>query len=109
MKAALIHKYGQKELSIEEVPLPTIHDNDVLVKIIAASINPIDLKTKDGKVKMLLNYQMPLILGSDFAGIVVSVGKNVQNFRMGDAVYGRVPKNRVGTFAEYIAVDQAAV
>lgn len=62
MKAALIHKYGQKELSIEEVPLPTIHDNDVLVKIIAASINPIDLKTKDGKVKMLLNYQMPLIL-----------------------------------------------
>ena len=58
---------------------------------------------------MLLNYQMPLILGSDFAGIVVSVGKNVQNFRMGDAVYGRVPKNRVGTFAEYIAVDQAAV
>ena len=80
MKAALIHKYGQKELSIEEVPLPTIHDNDVLVKIIAASINPIDLKTKDGKVKMLLNYQMPLILGSDFAGIVVSVGKNVQNF-----------------------------
>ncbi|EJX8084930.1 NADP-dependent oxidoreductase [Enterococcus faecalis] len=109
MKAALIHKYGQKELSIEEVLLPTIHDNDVLVKIIAASINPIDLKTKDGKVKMLLNYQMPLILGSDFAGIVVSVGKNVQNFRMGDAVYGRVPKNRVGTFAEYIAVDQAAV
>ena len=72
-----------------------------MVKIIAASINPIDLKTKDGKVKMLLNYQMPLILGSDFAGIVVSVGKNVQNFRMGDAVYGRVPKNRVGTFAEY--------
>ena len=103
MKAALIHKYGQKELSIEEVPLPTIHDNDVLVKIIAASINPIDLKTKDGKVKMLLNYQMPLILGSDFAGIVV------QNFWRGDAVYGRVPKNRVGTFAEYIAVDQAAV
>ena len=109
MKAALIHKYGQKELAIEEVPLPTIHDNDVLVKIIAASINPIDLKTKDGKVKMLLNYQMPLILGSDFAGIVVSVGKKVQNFRLGDAVYGRVPKNRVGTFAEYIAVDQAAV
>ena len=100
MKAALIHKYGQKELAIEEVPLPTIHDNDVLVKIIAASINPIDLKTKDGKVKMLLNYQMPLILGSDFAGIVVSVGKKV---------YGRVPKNCVGTFAEYIAVDQAAV
>ena len=109
MKAALIHKYEQKELAIEEVPLPTIHDNDVLVKIIAASINPIDLKTKDGKVKMLLNYQMPLILGSDFAGIVVSVGKKVQNFRLGDAVYGRVPKNRVGTFAEYIAVDQAAV
>lgn len=46
MKAALIHKYGQKELAIEEVPLPTIHDNDVLVKIIAASINPIDLKIK---------------------------------------------------------------
>ncbi|MCU9778216.1 alcohol dehydrogenase catalytic domain-containing protein, partial [Enterococcus faecalis] len=83
-----------------------IHDNDVFFKIIAAIINPIELKTKYGKVNMLLNYQMPLILVSDIAGIVVSVGKNVQNFRMGDAFYGRLPKNRVGTFAGYIAVEQ---
>lgn len=92
MKAALIHKYGQKELSIEEVPLPTIHDNDVLVKIIAASINPIDLKTKDGKVKMLLNYQMPLILGSDFAGIVVSVGKKFKILGWAMQFTGEYPK-----------------
>lgn len=106
MKAALIRKYGQKNLEIAEVDIPTVRDNDVLVKIVAASINPIDLKTKDGKVKMLLSYKMPLILGSDFAGIVESVGKNVTKYKIGDKVYGRVQKNRIGTFAEYIAVDQ---
>ncbi|MGH2335495.1 alcohol dehydrogenase catalytic domain-containing protein, partial [Enterococcus faecalis] len=77
----------------------TIHDNYVLVKIISVIINLIVLKTKHGKVKMLLNYQMPVILGSDFAEIVVSVGKNGQNFRLGVAVYGRETKNRGATCA----------
>lgn len=106
MRAAMIHKYGQEKLEIVETAIPAYRANDVLIKIEAASINPIDLKTKDGKMKMLLNYQMPLILGSDFSGTVIEIGEKVTDYMIGDKVYGRVQKDRIGTFAEYIAVDQ---
>ncbi|WP_430596842.1 NADP-dependent oxidoreductase [Enterococcus sp. DIV0175] len=109
MKAAVIDTYKQPTPKIEEVPIPDIRSNDVLVKIVAASINPIDIKTKDGGLKMLLSYDMPIIMGSDFAGIITAVGEKVTNYSIGDAVYGRVQKNRIGTFAEYIAVDQGAI
>jgi len=105
MKAAVIDHYKQPMPELKEVNIPSIRTNDVLVKIIAASINPIDLKTKDGGLKMLLKYDMPMIMGSDFAGIITKVGANVSKYQVGDAVYGRVQKNRIGTFAEYIAVD----
>lgn len=109
MKAALITQYKQALPKIETVPVPTIGKNDVLVKVMAASINPIDLKTRDGGLKMLLQYNMPLILGSDFAGIITDVGTDVTKFKTGDKIYGRVQKNRIGTFAEYIAVDQGDI
>lgn len=106
MKAAMIHRYGQKEVEVVETAMPKIREQDVLVKIAAASINPIDLKTKEGKMKMLLKYPMPLTLGSDFSGTIVETGKGATNFLIGDQVYGRVQKDRIGTFAEYIAVSQ---
>lgn len=109
MKAALIRKYGQDQPEIITVPTPQLGDQDVLVKIHAASINPIDLKTKDGNLKMLLKYHLPLILGSDFAGTIEQVGAKVTRFKVGDQVYGRVQKNRIGTFAEWIAVSQADI
>lgn len=109
MKAAVIDTYKQPTPKIKEVPIPDIRSNDVLVKIVAASINPIDIKTKDGGLKMLLSYNMPIIMGSDFAGIITAVGEKVTNYSIGDAVYGRVQKNRIGTFAEYIAVDRGAI
>lgn len=109
MKAALIRKYGQDQLEMITVPMPQLGDQDVLVKIHAASINPIDLKTKDGNLKMLLKYHLPLILGSDFAGTIEQVGVKVTRFKVGDQVYGRVQKNRIGTFAEWIAVSQADI
>lgn len=82
MQAALITHYKQAVPEIQNVPLPTVRPNDVLVRIVAASINPIDLKTKDGKLRLLLKYQMPLILGSDFSGIVTKVGTNVTRFKV---------------------------
>lgn len=109
MKAALITKYKQNSTTIEEVAIPRVGVDDVLVKIVASSINPIDLKTKEGGLKMLLKYQMPLILGSDFSGIITEVGSAVTKFKQGDPVYGRVQKNRIGTFAQYIAVDQGDI
>lgn len=77
MKAMLIHKYGQKNMQLENVPIPEISYDDVLVEIHAASINPVDFKIRDGKLKPLINYKMPLILGNDFSGTVLKTGKNV--------------------------------
>ena len=106
MKAAQITHYKQAIPAITQVPVPSIGPHDVLVKVVTASINPIDLKTQAGGLKMLLTYRMPLTLGSDLAGIVVKTGAQVTRFKVGAAVYGRVQKKRIGTFAEYIAVTQ---
>lgn len=106
IQAMTISRYGKTPLQTSTVPMPEIGDHDVLVAIHAASVNPIDFKIRNGKVKILLHYDMPLILGNDFAGTVVKTGKAVQRFKTGDAVYGRPAKSRIGTFAEYIAVHE---
>ncbi|MFD1416062.1 NADP-dependent oxidoreductase [Oceanobacillus jeddahense] len=106
MKAVLIHKYGQKNIEMKNVSIPDISNDDVLVEIHAASINPVDFKIRDGKLRPLINYKMPLILGNDFSGTVIKTGKNVTKFKAGDPVYGRPRKSRIGTFAEYIAVHE---
>ncbi|MGW9124149.1 NADP-dependent oxidoreductase [Paenibacillus chitinolyticus] len=107
MKAMIIEKYGKNvPLVFTEQPTPTIGEHDVLVEIHAASLNPIDFKIKEGKMKFLLNYKFPLILGNDFSGVVVKVGDRVNTFKPGDEVYGRPRKNRIGTLAEFIAVHE---
>jgi len=107
MKAMIIEKYGKNvPLVMAERPLPNIGEHDVLVEIHAASLNPIDYKIKEGKMKFLLNYKFPLILGNDFSGVVVKVGDRVNTFKPGDEVYGRPRKNRIGTLAEFIAVHE---
>lgn len=107
MKAITIEKYGKNvPLVLTEQPVPHIGEHDVLVEIHAASLNPIDYKIKEGKVKLLLSYKFPLILGNDFSGVIVKVGKRVSAFKPGDEVYGRPRKSRIGTLAEYIAVHE---
>ncbi|WP_152392824.1 NADP-dependent oxidoreductase [Paenibacillus guangzhouensis] len=107
MKAIVIEKYGKNvPFVMTEQPIPTIGEHDVLVEIHAASLNPIDYKIKEGKMKFLLNYRFPLILGNDFSGVVVKVGARVNTFKPGDEVYGRPRKNRIGTLAEFIAVHE---
>ncbi|REK77877.1 NADP-dependent oxidoreductase [Paenibacillus paeoniae] len=107
MKAMVIEKYGKNvPLVMMERPLPIIGDHDVLVEMYAASLNPIDFKIKEGKVKLLLKYEFPLTLGNDFSGVIVKVGKHVNAFKPGDEVYGRPRKDRIGTLAEYMAVHE---
>lgn len=106
MKAMIIDKYGKVPMRMAEVPTPEIHEYEVLAEIHAASINPIDFKIRDGKVKMLLKYEMPLILGNDFSGVIVKVGSKVTRFKVGDEIYARPRKNKIGTFAEYIAIHE---
>jgi alcohol dehydrogenase len=109
MKAYVIERYGKVPLKLAEMPVPDIGEHDILAKIHAASVNPIDFKIRDGKTKILLKYKMPLILGNDFAGTVTQTGSKVTRFKAGDEIYSRVPKNRIGTFAEYIGVHEDAV
>lgn len=107
MKAMVVEKYGEHvPLLLKDRPMPVVGEYDVLVEIHAASLNPIDQKIKEGKLKLLLRYEMPLILGNDFSGVVVKTGGKVDQFKPGDEVYGRPRKNRIGTLAEYIAVHQ---
>lgn len=107
MKAMLIEKYGKDvPLLMKERPMPTIGEQDVLVEIHAASLNPIDFKVKEGKAKFLLQYDMPLVLGNDFSGVVVKVGARVKAYKPGDEVYGRPRKSRIGTLAEYISIHE---
>ena len=102
----IIDKYGKVPMRMAEVPTPEINEYEVLAEIHAASINPIDFKIRDGKVKMLLKYEMPLILGNDFSGVIVKVGSKVTRFKVDDEIYARPRKNKIGTFAEYIAIHE---
>ncbi|MCU5745447.1 NADP-dependent oxidoreductase [Staphylococcus sp. SQ8-PEA] len=106
MRAMVIDKYGKRPVREAQVAIPEINDNDVRVKIKAASVNPIDYKIRDGKLKPLLKFKFPLILGNDFSGVVTAVGANVRDYQVGDKVFGRPSKDNIGTFAEFIAIDK---
>ncbi|MED1557277.1 NADP-dependent oxidoreductase [Bacillus paramycoides] len=106
MKAMIIDKYEKVPMRMTELPTPEINEYEVLAEIHVASINPIDFKIRDGKVKMLLKYKMPLTLGNDFSGVIVKVGAKVNRFKVGDEIYARPRKDKIGTFAEYIAIHE---
>ncbi|AYN38110.1 NADP-dependent oxidoreductase [Streptomyces dangxiongensis] len=107
MKAFRVERYGDKAgVRADDVPRPQVGADDVLVRIHAASVNPLDLKIRDGEFKAILPYRVPFVLGNDLAGTVVEVGTAVTRFSVGDEVYARPDKDRIGTFAELIAVHQ---
>ena len=106
MKAFVVEHYGKDGLRAADVPEPEIGDGDVLVKVSAAGINPLDSKVRDGEFKRLLKHRTPFALGHDVAGVVTGVGSAVRDFQVGDEVYSRPRDLRIGTFAEYIAIDQ---
>lgn len=108
MKAFILDRYGSRG-RLGETPEPELRDDDVLVEVRAAGVNPLDSKIRDGAFKRILPYRLPLVLGNDVAGVVVGVGADVRRFKPGDEVYARPDKNRIGAFAELIAMDEADV
>lgn len=107
MKAQIINRYGKHvALQTAEMPAPEMRADDVLVQIHAAGVNVLDAKIKSGEFKLILPYRLPLILGNDVAGIVVGVGSRVKRFKLGDEVYARPDKDRIGAFAEFIAMNE---
>jgi NADPH:quinone reductase-like Zn-dependent oxidoreductase len=84
-------------------------ENDVLVKIRTAGVNPLDNMIIRGEVKMIVPYHFPLVMGNEFVGVIEKVGRYVSKFQPGDRVYGRTELKRIGAFAEYAAIDQGAI
>jgi len=108
MKAFTVDKYDKKGiLRLAEMTEPVLQDNDALVEIHAAGVNLLDSKIRTGEFKPILPYRPPFILGHDLAGTVVRVGSKVRKFKPGDDVYARPRDHRIGTFAEFIAVNEA--
>lgn len=106
MKAAYIEQYGGSEqFKVGELERPVVGADDVLIAVHAASVNPVDWKLREGYLKEMLSYDMPLIIGWDVSGVIEEVGANVPDFKVGDEVFSRPDIARQGTYAEYVAVD----
>ena len=105
MKAVRIHGYGGREvLRYEDCERPAINEDEVLVRVVAAAVNPVDWKIREGLLKDMIQHRFPLTLGWDLAGIVDTVGDRVTEFEPGDAVYSRPDLTRDGAYAEFVAV-----
>jgi alcohol dehydrogenase len=110
MKAFIIDKYKSKDGGrIGQIPVPEPQADEVLVEVHAAGINLLDSKIRNGEFKLILPYKTPFVLGHDVAGIVTKVGSRVQQFKAGDEVYARPADHHIGTFANFIAVNEADV
>ena len=112
MKAVQISKFGdQSVLELNDISIPTPAENEVLIKVKAAAVNPVDWKIREGYLQPMLNHSLPLTLGWDVAGEVVVAGTQVTNLKVGDAVYSRPNIAKNGSYAEYMTAvaDEVAV
>ena len=110
MKAFVVNRYGKKEkLQLTSVTEPTVGRKDVLVQIFATGVNLLDSKIRDGEFKIFLPYKPSFTLGHDVAGVVVKIGSDVKQFKVGDEVYARPSDHRIGTFAEFISMNESDV
>jgi NADPH:quinone reductase-like Zn-dependent oxidoreductase len=109
MKASYLVSYGEAEsLQYGELPEPVLKKDCVLVEVKAVSVNPVDWKTRQGALKLLLGSKFPMIIGSDFAGIIMEVSPGVVSYKTGDRVYGAIPafSKTPGALAEIALVRQ---
>lgn len=106
MRAFVITKYRQP-LELAEVSEPEVGERDVLIRVEAVGLNQLDEKIRAGEFARILPYALPVVLGNDVAGTVIRVGRSVESFRPGDRVFARPAQDRMGAFAERIAVDEA--
>lgn len=111
MRAAQVEKYSKNNNSVKLVDIekPSVGQKDVLIKVLAAGVNPLDNMIPRGEVKMIVPYKLPVIAGNEFVGIVEKVGEKVSKFKVKDRVFARLPLNKIGAFAEYVSVDENAL
>jgi NADPH:quinone reductase-like Zn-dependent oxidoreductase len=110
MRAIVLREFGSpQQLHLEEVPRPAVGTRDILIRVVAASFNPVDAKIREGAMAQALGRPLPVVLGWDAAGIVEDVGLEVATFARGDAVYTYAEFHRGGCYAEFVAVDESQV
>ncbi|MBK0347573.1 NADP-dependent oxidoreductase [Aerococcaceae bacterium zg-ZJ1578] len=111
MKAAQHTTYNKNniQLTVTDIAKPQITSKQVLVKVTAAGVNPLDNMISRGEVKMIVPYKLPQTAGNELVGLVEEVGAAVTNFEIGERVFGRLPLDSIGAFAEYVAVDASAL
>lgn len=105
-RGIIINQYGHADQLVEgKVLLPDLKEHQVLIKTKATSINPIDWKLREGFLAQMFEWDFPIILGWDIAGIIEAVGSEVTDWQVGDAVFARPETTRFGTYAEDVIVD----
>ena len=112
MRAFVLTRYGGPEhTAVAEMLTPSPRAGELLVRVEAAGLNPVDFKTRAGALKIIRDYPLPVVMGNELAGVVAAVGAGVTRFAAGDRVYARVDKDHMGALAEFAAVheDHAAV
>lgn len=110
MKAVQIKQFGGRDvMALNDINVPVPAANEVLIKVKAAAVNPVDWKIREGYLEGMLAFEMPLTLGWDVSGEVVEAGADVNNLNVGDAVYSRPEITKNGSYAEYIVVTATEV
>ena len=107
MKAVFTNQYGSTQvLQYGDIETPSINRDQLLVKVYASSVNPVDWKIRAGQLQFLTGYKFPMVLGFDVSGEVVAVGESVTRFQTGDKVYAYLDSLPGGAYAEYAAVSE---
>jgi NADPH:quinone reductase-like Zn-dependent oxidoreductase len=107
MRAFVLSSYGGPECTkLIDVQQPTPRPGELLVRVHAAGLNPVDFKARAGALKIIYKYRLPIVMGNELSGVVEAVGSGVMLFAKGDRVFARVDKNTLGAFAEYAVVHE---
>lgn len=107
MRGYVLSSYGGPDAAgLQDVTDPQPGPGEVLVRVMAAGLNPVDFKTRQGKLKLVQRYPLPVVMGNEMAGVVAGVGNGVAGFATGDRVFARMPKDRMGALANYALVPQ---
>lgn len=110
MKVAQLNKYAKDfQLTVRNVPVPDIKEDEVLIRVKEAAVNPLEKLIGTGSVKLIQDYDLPVTMGNELTGIIEKTGANVTKFKKNDAIYSRLPLNQIGAFAEYIAVPESDI
>ncbi|TKA13310.1 NADP-dependent oxidoreductase [Actinacidiphila oryziradicis] len=110
MQAYVMTRYGDAgAMEVRDVPEPVARDGEVLIRVRAAGLNPIDYKIREGKMRLVNRLDLPQVAGSELSGVVEGVGAGVTRFAVGDRVFARVDKKKLGAYAAYAVVHETMV